>query len=493
MVLQPLTKDVTITSKPEGATVVIGNQEFGQTPVTIPNLPFPVDLETDAFVGQKVTLTKPGYPPVESTVSWDDGKTDYAIDLTARNKEVRIATDPPGAVVTVDGRELERDAGGVSFGRLSFPPVNEQGELKTYTARVTKKIEDTEWEPKDLSIAWDDGRSDYSVALKEIKTTPVPLTAAVFERGDEGWEIVPKHSTTLAMKDVSEGPKRPQAVRLTQLWPGTIVDTLAVSPDGSQLVFSVLYGKEKRDFRSQLMSIRTDGAGGAQYITDGKTIDLTPNFTPGGDRIIYSSNRAGQRLAVCEVSVTGKAGIRQLTTGTTNDIWPNIDSDPQPRLYYQAMVDTRPDPRLYMSQLGTTFTTDLTHAGGTQPRVSPKADQVLFTAVHEKTGKRDIYLLTPDRAENPLNLTNTPDTDEFDPSWSRDGGRVLFASDRGIDEEKRHNYDVWMLDLRSPERPTQITTNGSHDDCPVWDPTGATVYFRSNRGGEWAIWKINVE
>ena len=43
-----------------------------------------------------------------------------------------------------------------------------------------------------------------------------------------------------------------------------------------------------------------------------------------------------------------------------------------------------------------------------------------------------------------------------------------------------------------PERPVQVTTNGSHDDCPAWDPSGQTIYFRSNRGGEWAIWKIDV-
>jgi hypothetical protein len=26
----------------------------------------------------------------------------------------------------------------------------------------------------------------------------------------------------------------------------------------------------------------------------------------------------------------------------------------------------------------------------------------------------------------------------------------------------------------------------------VWDPGGNAIYFRSNRGGEWGIWKVNV-
>jgi Tol biopolymer transport system component len=96
----------------------------------------------------------------------------------------------------------------------------------------------------------------------------------------------------------------------------------------------------------------------------------------------------------------------------------------------------------------------------------------------------------PDRAGVPRNLTNTPDIDEFDPAWNKDGTRLAFVSDAGVDEDRRQNLDIWVMDLSHPERPSQTTTNGSWDDHPAWDPTGNAVYFRSNRGGEWAIWKV---
>ena len=57
----------------------------------------------------------------------------------------------------------------------------------------------------------------------------------------------------------------------------------------------------------------------------------------------------------------------------------------------------------------------------------------------------------------------------------------------------RVNYDIWVLDPAHPERPLRITSNASWDDCPAWDPGGAVLYFRSNRGGEWGIWKINLK
>jgi Tol biopolymer transport system component len=82
---------------------------------------------------------------------------------------------------------------------------------------------------------------------------------------------------------------------------------------------------------------------------------------------------------------------------------------------------------------------------GTQPRVGPRNDSVVFTVVNSETGKRDIYLV-PAGGGSP-----------------------------------------------QPDQLQQVTNNGSHDDCPAWDPSGRTIFFRSNRGGEWGIWKIAVK
>lgn len=489
--LEPLTKDIIVTSEPSGAIVYINGQEVGATPRTIEDHPFPVDPATNEFVPQKLTLKKAGYPDVEVPISWEEGNTDYAIDLAALQKQVRIISDPPGATITVDGKPLEKTSDGASVAQLQFPPINEKGDLRTYKATAVLKTANSEWEPKEIVIAWDEGKSDYAVKLKEILTRPVPLLSVNFTRSPDGWEVSPKRTMTLAMKDVLEGAERGGATQITKLQPGTIIDTLAISPDGQSLVFTILFSRDANDLRSQIVVIRSDGSGGQEFFSDGKSLDIMPSYTGGGEEIVYSSNRAGKRLSIWSMSTTGQAGFTQLTQGDTNDLWPMIDVDPKQRLYYQALVDTRPDPRIYMTQRGTTIRKDLTHISGTQPRVSPKADAVIFCGMNEKTGKRDLYRM-PDVGGAPVNLTNTPDIDEFDPTWSRDGSRIAFVSDRGQDEEKRQNYDVWLLHVDRPQQPVQITTNGSHDDSPAWDPGGQFVYFRSNRGGEWAIWKIDL-
>jgi hypothetical protein len=499
LTLEPMRKEVTITTSPPGAKLLLDEEDIGASPLTYrgsdnKGLAFYIDPQTNQWNRYTLRVAKPGYDPIDSAIGWDDGKTDYAIELKPKAKTVRIVTNPPGGTVTIDGRELPRDAAGASTAPLVFTPINDHGDLKAYTATVTKKTADSEWEPRTLTIGWDEGRADYSITLKEIRTLPVTLVVPQPHRGDEGWSLVRRSIVTTAMKDVGEGSGKQQPRKLTSLPKGTIIDSLAINPEGTKLIFSVLQSRGENDLRSQLLMIRTDGSGGIENFSDGKSLDLHPAFTPDGKNVVFSSNRGGRRMSIWWMSAGGNPGITQLTNDDNNDLWPSIDA--ARHLFYQAFVDTRSDPRLFMTELGKTIRTDLTQAGGFQPRVSPEAkpdsNTLLFTNVNETTGKRDIFSIKTDGGI-PENLTNTPDTDDFDPAWNHEGTKIAFVSDRGVDEDQRHNFDIWMLDLAHPGQPIQLTSNGSWDDCPVWDPSGEFIYFRSNRGGEWAIWRVAVK
>src|SRR5207249_2640612 len=63
------------------------------------------------------------------------------------------------------------------------------------------------------------------------------------------------------------------------------------------------------------------------------------------------------------------------------------------------------------------------------------------------------------------------------------------ASNEGRDSKGRRNYDIWLMAADGSSR-TQLTTNGSWDDAPCWDHKGEFIYFRSNRGGAWNIWRL---
>jgi hypothetical protein len=502
--LQPKQKNITITTNPSGAAVTIDGAAMGTGPVSAKNLAFPFDNNSNQFPLKRITVAKAGYDPVERDISWDEGKTDYQIDLIPHQKVVRFLTDPPGATVTIDGKPVSPGPDGVPSTQLTYVPTNDNGDLPVFTATISKSTTDTDWYPTTLAIPWEEGRSEYSATLREIVTRHVPLTAVSLERDDNGiWQSVARQTDTLAMKDIGEGPGKDPPTLLFQAPRGSTVGTLATNPNGGQLVFTLISGASKLDLRSQIMLISTTGPASIEEVTDGKSLDLMPSFTPDGNQIVFSSNRAGKRLNVWRKTLDGSIGIEQLTESDEQDLWPMIDANAKPRLFYEVLSDSQPDPQLYMAPIDGNSRTDLTTIPVMQPRVSPRADSLLFTSVNQRTGNREIYRIS-DHGGMPVDVINDPDSECYDPTWSRDGGMMAYTCDRAVAtypvlengrivDERRRDADIWTIDLANSGKPQQITTNGSVDDCPAIDPSGDSIYFRSNRGGLWGIWKIAVK
>jgi Tol biopolymer transport system component len=504
--LETLRKNLIVTTVPEGADVFINDETLGRSTVTHKDFAFPVDPATGEFKPQQLRIEKRGYQTEVTQIGWDDGKENYTFELEPQSKVVRIVTDPPDARVELNGAEVPLDDSGAHSARFEFAPINEEGDAPVLQGVVTKEAPGREWESKPITVGWDDGRTDYEVKLKEILTRPVPMTRLRTAFGAQGWSITPESSTSVAMRDTAEPAGPPEPQRVTKLPAGTMLDTLALAPDGSQLLYTTLSAGEDGTAapRSQMFLQRTEGPPDVRPLSDGRTLDVTPTFTPDGALVVFASNRAGRALNIWSVTTGdagggGGGGPEQLTEGDANDLWPSVDSSPKPRLFYQSLIHTRGEPRLFSVPLGAmTPRRDLSPTGGgTQPRVGPKADAVVFAAPHGPKRKRDLFRVS-DTGAGLVNLTDTPDVDEFDPAWSDDGRRIAFASDRGRTKDAPDNYDLYVLDVTRPgggaaaAEPIRVTHNGSWDDSPAWDVGGGALYFRSNRGGEWNVWRIEL-
>jgi hypothetical protein len=195
--MDPLKKTMTIKSNPAGAEIYLDGDDVGKSPATVTASSFPFDIESGTFVTRTLKAAKAGYDPVEKTISWDNGQPDYTVDLLAKNKTVRIVTEPANCAVEIDGQKYPVDDSGTCTVKLEFPPVDDKGTLKTYNVVVSKKTESSEWYPQQMTLAWDNGKQDYSAVLKEILTRDVPLVQAVPQRGDNGWQFLPKTISTL--------------------------------------------------------------------------------------------------------------------------------------------------------------------------------------------------------------------------------------------------------------------------------------------------------
>ena len=65
---------------------------------------------------------------------------------------------------------------------------------------------------------------------------------------------------------------------------------------------------------------------------------------------------------------------------------------------------------------------------------------------------------------------------QTDVTWSPDGQRIAYASDRA------GNFDIWVQPVAGGE-PRQLTTSPDNDTHPVWAPDGSSIAFRSERDG----------
>lgn len=131
------------------------------------------------------------------------------------------------------------------------------------------------------------------------------------------------------------------------------------------------------------------------------------------------------------------------------------------------------------------FTRLTTHpADDYEPAWSPDGTRIAF--ISERDGNRDIYVMDVDGVD-PVNVTDTPNVEEFVPSWSPDGEWIVYRQ-RPTDAKG----DIWKVRADGTE-PTQLTTNVEYDSYPVFSPDGTRIAFVSFRSGYSEIYVMNPD
>lgn len=80
--------------------------------------------------------------------------------------------------------------------------------------------------------------------------------------------------------------------------------------------------------------------------------------------------------------------------------------------------------------------------------------------VSEQTGRGDIYILNLDGSAV-IRLTDNIDDFDKHPTWSPDGTRIAFWSDRGFNKTRQ----IWVIDVD-----TRVVTSLSDNPFNDWDP-----------------------
>lgn len=523
------TKKVRISTDPAGAQVMIYRNPIEGPRTTVPGGTTPLDKELDFSDAKDYELifSKDGYEG-RGTIAWDPAeKLDYTFKLKAF-KEVEIQTSPAGAEITLLTVEGSKILSKVKLGttpltkKLYFP----NGRSYRFVAS-RKQYADAESTIEFQPIS----RKRYDLSMKQITTDLLDLSYKPVQT-DRGIKMMLVVGDARSYFDTSEkGVNARSATRMTRnddpirqiggpvLSPieDMFVYSMTELSDRKPTIYTVVSGDTlesiadkfevsvpllkawnrlgdeplKRDQKIKVGGFRAYSniwkqmttSQAKTQVTKGKNKDLFPAFTRDGKMLVFSSDRIGDST-LWRVSING-GPLTRVTSSQARDYHSSISPDAM--VYYESCPPNSEDMQIWSKPMGREELTQLRI--GEMPRVSPDGRWVMYLRRDEDSDKRQIWRMKPD-ASGETQLTTNSEYDVTDPHWSPDGQWIVYASNEAKDQKGLPNWDIWLMSADGTKK-TRLTTNGSVDDKPIWDRKGRSIYFRSNRGGAWNIWRID--
>jgi Tol biopolymer transport system component len=198
------------------------------------------------------------------------------------------------------------------------------------------------------------------------------------------------------------------------------------SPDGSKIAFARTRTEEESFLFDdpEIYVMDSDGTN-AKRVTNNQVTDFNPVFSPGGDKIAFTSEREG-------------------------------------------------NSEIYVMDSDGTNVTRLTHSPAESevwPVFSPDGDKIAFTRItgSDQSPIADIYIMSADGTDQ-SRLTDSPAYDA-QPAFSPGGDKIAFTSNRDVSD-----FEIYAMDSEGTNL-TRLTKNRTEDHRPVFSsaPRSTTV------------------
>ena len=140
------------------------------------------------------------------------------------------------------------------------------------------------------------------------------------------------------------------------------------------------------------------------------------------------------------------------------------------------------------------LTNNPSHDGS--PSWSPDGKRIAFDSDRDGRFNWEIYVIDADGG-NLQRITNHPDDDGWPddryPSWSPDGKQIVFSAYReGHFENKiAVTFEIYVMDADG-QNEQRLTENRNNELSPVWSPDGKRIAFMADRKGNFENFEIYV-
>jgi len=278
------------------------------------------------------------------------------------------------------------------------------------------------------------------------------------------------------------------------------------SPAGDRMVMTGRPQVPGRPLGSSIV-VASSGTDKGQviYQDDSRNV-LAPQWSPHGDRIIFSvgtfgaffngfntrfsgfggpvqkpAPRAEGGAQVAMINADG-SGFREITTGEDNSAFPSMAPDGV-RVVYRSFA-ANGGGGLKIVNIETKAVTTLTRGYDNFPLWSPRGDLIMFSRL--TGGNYEIWTIRPDGTGERKVTSGRGSTDAHQ-GWSPDGEHIVFASSRmGYKDEAIYTdapqpYGEIFVMRYDGKNVEQLTDNQWEEGTPAWRPAGSSAGASARR------------
>jgi dipeptidyl aminopeptidase/acylaminoacyl peptidase len=239
-----------------------------------------------------------------------------------------------------------------------------------------------------------------------------------------------------------------------------------LSPDGRTVAYCVFrLDREDNEYRSTIWTCPVDGSLPPRQFTAGPKVDAEARWSPDGTALAFVSNRERDAKQLYVIPAAG--GEPRRLTDLKEDVTEIRWSPDGGRIAFSARVrapeyeeddDKKRAPRRFT-------------------RLQYKLDNVGWTGDR----RRHLFVVPADGSSEPMQLTDG-DFEDSAPTWSPDGARIAFGSNREDDWDVTPHEYLYVVDASGGE-PRRITPDDSAYGYPVWSQDASLIACYWQRGG----------
>jgi dipeptidyl aminopeptidase/acylaminoacyl peptidase len=238
-----------------------------------------------------------------------------------------------------------------------------------------------------------------------------------------------------------------------------------ISPDGSRVAYQVWWvDRESSEYRAAIWVAPLDGPGEPRQFTSGVRRDSSPEWSPDGRWLAFTSNRDSERTAPQLYVMPADGGEPRRLTHSKEAVEAVAWSPDSMRIAYAMRVrDAAYEEEDEAKRAPRRFT-----------RLSYKLDTVGWI------GDRRKHLFVVDLAGGAPRQLTDGDCEDDEPTWSPDGTRIVFSALRGDRWDTDLVSRLYVVDATGGE-PRLLTEEDGSRSKPSFSPDGSRIAYHYTR------------